>query len=192
MNRYVLLTVAGFCLLSTVAVADLVIDEDQGLVLDVTSWTGTGTNTSYLVLDFEATGGDSYALGFRWDDTATVLDMFDSFTSNLGLLVELTTYDGYGTFVDNFSWGSESGDAMQYWTHSMSNPDGSGDVSWTDAYLGVESQLLSDGMISGWYNGYNEDYSAIPPSLPLATVPAPGVLALAGLFAMGTSRRRRG
>ena len=176
-------------LLSATATADLMIDESEGLMLDVSYWSGSGSQTSYLVLDFEPTGGEQYAFGFRWDDEATVLDMFEAFMQDNLLEIAMTTYDGFGTFVDNFTYGDETGDTSFYWGHSFASPDGSGDVPWTAANNGVDVETLSDGLISGWYNGFTDEFDVIPPSLPLVTVPAPAALALLGIA--GLSRRRR-
>ena len=176
---------------SNTVMADLVIDEDQGLVLDVLSWTGEGQNASYLVVDFEATGGDTHAFGYLWDDTGTVLDMLEAVSSVTELVAETTDYGAWGTFLDNFTFGDEAGDPANYWSHSLANPDGSGTVDWFESTGSVDVELLTNGGISGWYNGFTEDYETIPPSLPLTYVPAPGLLALFGLMAVQQRRRRR-
>ena len=65
------------------------------------------------------------------------------------------------------------GDPANYWSHSLATPDGSGDVDWLAASGSVDVEWLMDGEISGWYNGFTDDYQTIPPSLPLTTIPAP-------------------
>lgn len=191
MYRKFTLCLAGSLLAISSATADLIIDESQGLSLDVTAWTGEGENTSYFVVDFEATGGSSYAFGYQWSGTETVMDMINSLSSETAFAAEMTNFGEFGTFIDNFTFMSESGDPLNYWAHSLALPDGSGTIDWNAAGGGVEAEMLSDGLISGWYNGFNEDYSVINPTLPLNSVPAPAGLALAGLALLGTRRRRR-
>ena len=185
----------AICLLGSLAIissvhADLIIDEDQGLALDVTAWAGEGENTSYFVVDFEATGGSSYAFGYQWSGTETVLDMINSLTSETVFQAEMTSFGDFGIFIDNFAYLSDSGDQSNYWAHSLATPTGSGIVDWTAAGGGVDAELLTDGLISGWYNGFNDDFSVINPTLPLTNVPAPAGLAVVGLALVGTRRRR--
>lgn len=55
-------------------------------------WTGTGTNRAALVVDWnDGTRPDALAWGFRWDGTATALDMWEAVTqSDSGLSGSLT------------------------------------------------------------------------------------------------------
>ena len=179
-----------FLACSTAALGDLIIDEENGIALDVMAWTGEGDYTSFLVVDFEATGGGSYAFGYLWDEGGTVLDMMDALSSSTELVAITTSYGEWGTFLDNFTYGEESGNPSNYWSHSLASPDGSGTVEWTSAGGGVEVELLTDGGISGWYNGFTDDYQTIPPSLPQTSVPAPAALPLC-LVALATRSRSR-
>ena len=171
---------------ATAASADLLIDETH--VLDITATVGTGDNTSYAVIDFAATGGDSYAFAYNWSDEATTHDMLLAI-AGAGVTYEWTDW-GSGIFADNFAFENTAGDAGLYWAHSTASPSGDGTVAWADAWSSVDATMLSDGLVSGWYNGFNDDYSAIPPSLPLSTIPAPGALTLLA-FSGACSRRRR-
>mgnify|MGYP001159521945 CR=1 FL=1 len=185
MHRHVIATCALLCAAS--AHADLVIDQAQGLVLDVTAAIGEGTSTAYAVIDFGATGGSSWALAYSWNGDATGHDMLSAFQTHLSLDYDWTDW-GSGYFVDNFSFAGDVGDPANYWAHSLATPDGSGTVDWADAWSGVETTALSDGLLSGWYNGFNEDFSAITPTLPLTTIPAPSA---AVLLLLGLKGRRR-
>ena len=50
----------------SIANADLVIDSTLGTTLDVSHSVGSGDLTSYMVIDFGATGGDSVAFSYSW------------------------------------------------------------------------------------------------------------------------------
>ncbi|MEE2908033.1 MAG: hypothetical protein VX527_09405 [Planctomycetota bacterium] len=170
--------------------ADLIIDDDNGLILDVLAWSGAGEQTSYLVIDFAATGGDAYAFGYHWNDTSTVLDMLIAVSSSTELVALTSDWGEWGTFLDNFTFGDESGDPTNYWSHSLATPDGSGAIDWLAASGSIDIEMLTNGGVSGWYNGFTDDYQTIPPSLPLTTIPAPGVLAL-GTVLLATTRTTR-
>ncbi|MCP4759459.1 MAG: hypothetical protein GY894_10550 [Planctomycetes bacterium] len=171
----------------TAASADLLIDENH--ILDVTAVVGSGDNTSYAVIDFEATGGTFHAFAYNWSGSASAHDMLLAL-ADAGLTYDWTDW-GSGIFTDNFAFGGETGDTSYYWAHSTASPAGNGTVDWTDAWSSVDATMLSNGFVSGWYNGFNEDYSAIPPSLPLSTIPAPATLAALALAGFGKRRNRR-
>jgi len=173
--------------LSSITAADLVIDEANGLVLDITATAGTGSSTAYFVIDFSYTGGDGWAFAYNFDGDATAHEAFLAF-GNIGLSYTFDDYGEWGIFANNFAWTGDSGDVYNYWAHSIATPDGSGVVNWSDAMSSVDTTVLTDGFLSGWYNGFNDDFSAIVPTLPLTTVPAPGAIAL---LAMGLCHARR-
>lgn len=175
--------------IATTAAADLVIDESIGSVLDVTATVGNGESTAYFVIDFGYTNGDSYAFAYNFDGSATAHDAFMAF-ADIGLSYQFDDFGEWGYFVNNFAYGNDIGDPGNYWAHSLATPDGSGVVDWSDAGSSVDTTALTDGLLSGWYNGFNEDYSAIVPTLPLTTVPVPGTIALLGI-ALCSNRRRR-
>ncbi|MDP7070126.1 MAG: hypothetical protein QF561_02120 [Phycisphaerales bacterium] len=168
------------------ASADLLIDE--GDMLDITATVGIGDYTSYAVIDFAATGGASVAFEYHWSDSATAHDMLLAL-AGAGLSYDWTDW-GSGIFADNFAFDGDAGDTSFYWAHSTASPAGDGMVHWTDAWSSVDATMLGDGLVSGWYNGFNEDYSAIPPSLPLTAIPAPATVVLLGMACLGGRRRR--
>ena len=71
---------------TSTASADLVIDEANGLMLDVTATAGTGSSTAYFVFDFEYTGGDSWAFAYNFDGDATAHEL-DACVKLPGLLL---------------------------------------------------------------------------------------------------------
>jgi hypothetical protein len=164
--------------------ANLLIDE--GIILDVTATVGTGEFTSYAVIDFAATGGTSHAFAYQWSGEATAHDMLLALGEG-GLVYDWTDW-GSGIFADNFAWNGDVGDTSYFWAHSLASPAGDGVVDWSDAWSAVDTTELSDGLISGWHNGFNDDYSAITPTLPLTAIPGPATVAV--LVLLGGRRRR--
>ncbi len=183
------IAVIGAAAVTSMTTAHLVIDEANGLILDVTATAGTGSSTAYFVIDFDYTDGNTWAFAYNFDGNATAHDAFTAF-GDLGLTYLFDDFGAWGVFASNFGWGDEVGDVDNYWAHSLATPEGSGTVTWSDAMSSVDTTPLTNGLLSGWYNGFNEDYSAIVPTLPLFTVPAPGVLAVFGL-GLCLQRRRR-
>ncbi|MDG2477323.1 MAG: hypothetical protein P8M32_05430 [Phycisphaerales bacterium] len=184
MRTHVLATAAVIAM-TPLASADLLIND--GYMLDISATAGTGSSTSYLVIDFAATNGISFAFAYQWDGLATTHDMMLAL-SDIGLGYEWTDW-GTGIFADNLTWDGQAGDSSLFWAHSLATPTGNGQVNWSDAWSSIDTTTLSDGLISGWYNGFNEDYSAITPTLPLIAVPGPA--SIAGLVVLGFGRRRR-
>ena len=175
-----MLTTAGSTILICGAVAM------GGIELAITAELGSGDQTAFTVIDFGATDGDVWAFSWSWTGVATTHDMLLAIES-IGLTYEWTDW-GSGFFVDNFEWGADAGNPDLYWAHSLGSIADS-DPQWSPAWSGVDATMLSDGMISGWYNGFNEDFSPIPPSLPL--IPAPSVLLMTALLALPVTCRRR-
>ncbi|MDP6478757.1 MAG: hypothetical protein QGI75_01800 [Phycisphaerales bacterium] len=178
--------IAAFAIaaLAATASADLLIDD--GVILDVTATVGTGEFTSYAVIDFAATGGTSHAFAYQWSGEATAHDMLLA-VGDSGLVYDWTDW-GNGIFADNFAWNGDVGEWSYFWAHSLASPEGNGIVDWSDAWTSVDTTWLSDGLISGWYNGFNDDYSAITPTLPLTAIPGPATVAV--LVLLGGRRRR--
>ena len=178
-------TAAAVLSCTSIATANLVIDD--GLMLDITATVGSGDSTSYAVIDFDATSGASYAFAYQWSGAANTHDRMLALES-VGLIYEWTDW-GTGIFADNFAWSDAQGEASLYWAHSLCTPQGDGEVVWSDAWSSVDTTALSDGLISGWYNGFNDDYSAITPTLPLTAVPGPASIAVLSILMRGCRRR---
>ena len=117
---------------------------------------------------------------------ATSNDMIEAIVAAGFLSWEYTDYS-FGRSVDNFTYGDMTGDASFFWGLSLGDVVDPG-VEWVGSPVGVSDNFLSNNSLEGWYNGFNDDFSTIPPALPL--VPAPGVMT-ALLMVAGPSRRRR-
>ena len=180
---------AAFAFATTsIANADLVIDSASGTTLDVSHSVGSGDLTSYMVIDFGATGGDIVAFSYSWSGptTPTSNDMIEAIVAAGFLSWEYTDYT-FGRAVDNFSYGDMTGNTSLFWGLSLGDVVDPG-VEWISSPVGVSDNFLSNNSLEGWYNGFNDDFSTIPPALPL--VPAPGVMT-GLLLVAGQSRRRR-
>ncbi len=157
-----------------------------GTEFDLEYWAGTGANQAVMVVDFAATGGQSYSFGFQWDGTATGYDMVQAVAGAGALDFAATTFPGFGTYIDNFLYGSEAGNVSYYWQYFTGTPTG-GTVAWTSSMIGMSDRILSDGSIDGWYNGFN------PGASPRAPEPATALFLAAGvLLSRKAIRRPRG
>ncbi|MDP7029472.1 MAG: hypothetical protein QF733_04545 [Phycisphaerales bacterium] len=175
--------IAGVAASASAASADL--------IFDIPDWSqvGSGEHTAYVVIDFTATNYPVYAWSYSWDGDASVHDMLLAIEADAGLMYDWTDW-GSGIFVNNFAYGSPAGDPDLYWSHALGTVQGNG-PDWSDAVAGTDLTPITNGMISGWYNGFNEDFSAIPPDLTSVLVPAPSALvALLLGCSMGRQRRR--
>ena len=59
---------AVLCVVAVAAVAVAEVQDFNGKTVDIEYWRGAGSNEAVLVLDFS---GDSYAFGYRWNDSET-------------------------------------------------------------------------------------------------------------------------
>lgn len=176
------------------ASGDLIVDSENELILDVSADAGEGAFTSYLIIDFAATGGSSHAFAFHWDTPLAPLEPLTS-TDMLNAIAAATLLDAdissseFGSFVTNFAFAGDAGDPGNFWSFSLGEVADPG-ISWTSAPLGIDDRLLAADSIDGWYNGFTDEFDAIPPAVPTTQIPVPaaGVLLLA---AWGISARRR-
>src|SRR5208337_4379882 len=85
-------------------VANIVLSD--GNVLDVEGVVGSGQYTSYEVIDFQDTGGGSYAWEYKYNTPVSGFQMLQNIgAADPRLNVQSTYYPQYDeTFVDNFSF----------------------------------------------------------------------------------------
>jgi hypothetical protein len=152
-----------------------------GTDFNIKYWSGTGANQAVMVVDLTATGGQSHSFGFRWDGNATGYDMVKTIAGAGDLDFTATTFPGFGTYIDNFTYGGEAGDINFYWQYFTGIPAG-GSVAWTSSAIGMVDRVLADGSVDGWYNGFDP---GVTPHLP---EPATGLLVAAGFLAWRRSR----
>jgi hypothetical protein len=177
--------------------ATLMIDPANNIALDVDYEVGAGAHTSYLIVDFEATGGDTYAFAYHWDLGARGYDMLVAVTDYVDGLDWVFGGDdgvGFGVFVENFTYDAfgESGDPGFYWSYSLGSV-GDGMIDFTESAVGPSNRYLEADSIDGWYNGFTGTFEAIPPRVPTMVIPGPAPLAIiSGLIIFrGRGRRRR-
>jgi len=181
----------------------------KGTWVDVEAWTGTGSNETILVVDWNRldngleTVSESHAFGYRWDGTAYESDMLSAF-NDAGILEVTTAYGG--AFVVNIKYDDvEDGEYHQHieegsWNlASTSNPDANwgtwGDSEWDFNTAGITAELLADGQYEGinaimWF-GSLPNYADDQLDIPFATVPIPGAVWLLGSGLLGLIGIRR-
>ena len=152
---------------------------------------GSGANQAVTVLDF---GDDSYAFEYRWDGSATGIDMILALDAAGPL--EVTTQDfGFGLFVDTITYESlvMGGGYPTNWIGYFISTDGE---VWTESTLGASDRALTDGDWDGWARQFSDPFPdplASIPQTPLAlTVPEPtSLLLMTGALGLLLRRRRR-
>ena len=191
------LIASGFQSLRAEIVHDVILSEGY---LEIEHRAGTGDNVSYHVVDFESTGGESFAFAYHFDGpTTSAHDALVAIAAAGDLSYEYTNYDFGGgplPFADNFSYLSDVGNPVVYWSYSLgSYPVFGSDVVWTGAPTGAGEQMLTDGSWHGWYNGFN-GWDAVAPRVPAVggygVIPEPASLGLcAWIISLMCIRRRR-
>ena len=203
-----------FCLLMIGIAAHASPYNFKGTWVDVEAWTGTGSNETILVVDWNRldngleTVSESHAFGYRWDGTAYESDMLSAF-NDAGILEVTTAYGG--AFVVNIKYDDvENGEYHQHieegsWNlASTSNPYaywggwGDSNTEWDFNKAGITEELLADGQYEGinaimWF-GSLPDYADDQLNIPFAPVPIPGAVWLLGsglLGLFGIKRRNK-
>jgi hypothetical protein len=182
--------------------------------LDVEYIVGSGNNLSVVIVDFEATAGDSYAFGYRWDSVVTFEQIVTSIQNDgpagSSLVASLGFFPGFGAFVNNFSYDGDVGEPDNFWrleigTYVASNitwsTSGAG-LSWLTSLHFTGTPTSDPGNlpdvqpsgttgIIGFYNSFADD--AVKPRVPTAVPePAAWLFAAIGLFGIERVIRRRG
>lgn len=154
---------------------------------DVTFWTGSGTNETVLVVDWQGTNAPhALAWGYRWDGTATMRDLLERVALSDARLVT-RPHPGYpdsvlyalgydadgdgGRFVTGFPLpGMENGYALDpedryregwtsgYWSLWRGAGNPYDGGSWSYTGSGYSLIPLTHGSWIGW--GYDDDFSS--------------------------------
>ena len=118
---------------------------------------GSGGNTSYAYIDFEASGASSIVLAYSYEGDKSVHDMFLASMDTLedNFTYEYSEINDVGIFVDNFTWNANSGVDGGYWSHAIAEkPIGDSSYLWTEVMTPVDQTMLQDGSVTAWYNGF--------------------------------------
>jgi len=150
----------------------------EGLIISGSVTEGDGSNTSFLVIDFGATTGNTYAFEYLWENVTDGFGMIEALSDGLADLA--ITASNFGSvaepnfFIDNVAFENELGDATQFWAQWEGFFDtGLDDVAWAGG-IGVSNVNLADGL----YVGLSNPFSLSPGTEPVLPVPEPASLAL--------------
>ena len=180
--------------------------------------TGTGANTSALIIDFAFINGDSYYFEYQHDGPTTSEQMLLDLNAAGSLDVDhqYFTFSGVTSiFINGFSFDGNSavpvfeGSSGENWSFYAAD-DAAPPINWVGQNLGPTDRILSDGSIDGWtlnissYNSQGLDPTDDTPSpttaqelafvrsqLVYLPVPEPTSAALFLLAGTAMIRRRR-
>ena len=189
MNRTLIVIALTLLLVPSFAMAG----DWTGSDIDLSGTIGTGSNASYLIVDFNST---SYAFKYLWDAPQDVtlkgadliLALSDDATGIPGLNVGYDVWPGMGMSVNTMSYDENAGVGnwptawWNYWT---------GSVGGVQRYSGegCSDREIANGSIDSWVFTGNENQA---PNIP--GVPEPSsLLALCSLIGLvGSTKLLRG
>ncbi len=167
----------------------------------VTAFVGTGSQTSFLTLDFKdgVSNPVTYAFGYRYDGAKNSGDFLLALASGVptfGATLQGTV--GLGRYVEGLSFGGRnkfndfgggnSGDPNGFWSFWTSSD---GFTGWSESQVGIDGRTLTNGSWDGWSWTADFNNPSIAPQTPVAA-PEPSALAFVGLglAGLGVFRRR--
>ncbi|GAB4452501.1 MAG: hypothetical protein OHK0029_03540 [Armatimonadaceae bacterium] len=150
---------------------------------------GTGSNTSYFVLDFKnGPEPQSYAFAYRWDGAQTGGVMLDALAANVPTFsFTAQSFGSFGRFVTGLGYDGKFQDnsppnTLAFWSYWVST-DG---INWSDPGAGLDSRVLTNGSWDGWAWGPDfNNFPGPPPVTPFAAAAAPepaSFLLILGVF----------
>lgn len=164
--------------------------------------TGSGANTSSLIIDFNYLGGDAYLFEYRYDGEASAQDMLLALDAagDLSVQRQFFEFDGASSiFIDGFSYAGNTanpsfeGDAGETWTYWIVDDRVAAPTFYTPAPTGPTDRALQDGSVDAWGLNISEfNTKGLDPTFNQpAVIPEPTSLALLGLGGLAILRRRR-
>lgn len=157
--------------------------------VDVEYWTGTGSNSAMLVVDY---GQDSFLFGYRWDGEATGWDMISQIADGGPLDITSVSWGGAYT-IEGISYSyndvlyeAEPDWGNYYWGY-WNSVDG---LQWDPSNVGMSARQLQDGDWDGW-SIEEAVVSYIPLNPPQVPEPTTMLLLAAGSMVLLRQGKRR-
>ncbi|MBN1517947.1 hypothetical protein JXA32_15385 [Candidatus Sumerlaeota bacterium] len=145
----------------------------------VVEWAGSGPNTAFVVIDFDAstTGSAEFAFGVQFTSpTITGIEALEILADATSVELTSTVYS-FGTSIDAIEYTRDGEtyyrtyayDYSEFWNYYASADSG---VTWEMCSIGASDRILSDGDVDGWHY---DAWGASPPNgprvLPASTLP---------------------
>jgi hypothetical protein len=176
-----------------------------GAALKIEQSVGSGSQSSYFVVDLGNNGGASYAFEYRFEPAASVtgFDAWSQIVQESDLDWDATVFD-FGTFVDRFAYGSDGeqpvwADSAQSWAYWFGAWDSAtSSIAWTPADVGMSDRIIQHGAFEGWrvtsYDPVTFDPLSAPVA-PLSSVPEPStailLMTIGGAIVLRVARGER-
>jgi hypothetical protein len=146
-------------------------------------WTGTGSHTALLVVDFGRDNGqsDSFAFGYHFSqDSITGRALLDgiqaanrgfSYAAPGGFLTDITYVKNGVTYHVSYSW-------PLWWKYFLSDDSGS---TWIESEEGLELRVLFDGDSDAWLPVVGWEDPSVPVTPVLGDMNCDGVVSFADI-----------
>ena len=162
----------------------------HAIIPPVEYFAGQGPNVSFLILDFNNTGGPVYSFGYCYTEPISSFDMLLEIANAGPLHITYDTFP-FGHFITNFSYQEHAGNTDDFWRFELGTFD-NGQLIWETSGTGIDNRTISHRSLDGFYNSFtdltkpgfaNFPQQPLPPEIAEILIPSPtSVTVTLGVF----------